>query len=179
MYGQTKAAGEALVATLPRHWIVRTSWVIGEGGNFVATMQRLARGGVSPNVVGDQIGRLTFARDLAAGIIHLVSNAAPGTYNLTNDGLPQSWADIARRVFELCGRPPEDVHEVTTSDYNPGRLTAHGHSTACWTSPGSRRPGSSRRMRRPASSNTCLRSTRPEPSGAGWIRRCEPGRWTS
>jgi len=124
VYGQTKAAGEALVAALPRHWIVRTSWVIGEGRNFVSTMARLARGGVSPDVVGDQVGRLTFADDLAAGIIHLASNAAPGTYNLTNDGPPQSWADIARRVFELCGRPAGDVREVATSEYNPGRLTA-------------------------------------------------------
>src|SRR5690606_8478370 len=31
VYGQTKAAGDALVATVPRHYIVRTSWVIGAG----------------------------------------------------------------------------------------------------------------------------------------------------
>ena len=30
VYGQTKAAGDQ-VATVPRHYIVRTSWVIGEG----------------------------------------------------------------------------------------------------------------------------------------------------
>jgi len=60
VYGQTKAAADALVATLPRHLVVRTSWVIGEGRNFVATMRSLAEAGVSPEVVDDQVGRLTF-----------------------------------------------------------------------------------------------------------------------
>ncbi len=60
VYGQTKAAGDAIVATVPRHYIVRTSWVIGEGKNFVRTMASLAERGVDPRVVDDQIGRLTF-----------------------------------------------------------------------------------------------------------------------
>ena len=34
VYGQTKAAGDAIVATVPRHYIIRTSWVIGEGQQF-------------------------------------------------------------------------------------------------------------------------------------------------
>src|SRR5690606_27656506 len=41
-YGQSKAAGDLAVAAAPHHYIVRTSWVIGEGNSFVATMQRLA-----------------------------------------------------------------------------------------------------------------------------------------
>ena len=122
VYGQTKAAGDALVATLARHWIVRTSWVIGDGNNFVRTMASLADKGVSPSVVGDQFGRLTFTTDLAAGIVHLVSSEAPaGTYNLSNTGPTQSWADIAKRVFELRGRAADDVTEVTTSDYFAGK----------------------------------------------------------
>jgi dTDP-4-dehydrorhamnose 3,5-epimerase len=122
VYGQTKAAGDALVATLPQHWIVRTSWVIGDGNNFVRTMAALADKGVSPSVVGDQYGRLTFTADLAAGIVHLISaNAPAGTYNLTNTGPTQSWADIAKRVFELRGRSADDVTEVTTADYFAGK----------------------------------------------------------
>lgn len=124
VYGQTKAAGEALVAALPRHWIVRTSWVIGEGNNFVATMARLAETGISPSVVADQHGRLTFADDLAAGIVHLATTAPPGVYNLTNDGPTQSWADIARRVFELRGRSVDDVTETTTAAWSEGKLVA-------------------------------------------------------
>ena len=125
VYGQTKAAGDALVATLPRHWIVRTSWVIGEGNNFVRTMASLADRGISPSVVGDQHGRLTFASDLAAGIAHLVSTDAPvGVYNLTNAGPTMSWADIAKRVFELRGRSASDVSEVTTAEYFAGKTMA-------------------------------------------------------
>lgn len=125
VYGQTKAAGDALVATLPRHWIVRTSWVIGDGNNFVRTMASLADRGISPSVVGDQFGRLTFTTDLAAGIAHLVEADAPsGVYNLTNAGPTMSWADIAKRVFELRGRSAGDVTEVTTAEYFAGKTMA-------------------------------------------------------
>jgi dTDP-4-dehydrorhamnose 3,5-epimerase len=133
VYGQTKAAGDALVATLPRYWIARTSWVIGDGNNFVRTMANLADKGVKPSVVGDQYGRLTFTTDLAAGIVHLISTNAPaGTYNLTNTGPTQSWADIAKRVFELRGRSADDVTEVTTAEYfadKPGMAPRPTHST--------------------------------------------------
>lgn len=98
VYGQSKAAGDAAVSVVPKHYIVRTSWVIGDGINFVATMASLAKRGIKPLVVDDQIGRLTFAEEIAAGIHHLLgSSPAYGTYNLTNDGAPQSWADVARR----------------------------------------------------------------------------------
>jgi dTDP-4-dehydrorhamnose 3,5-epimerase-like enzyme len=43
VYGQSKAAGDLAVATAPRHYVLRTSWVIGEGNNFVRTMQRSGR----------------------------------------------------------------------------------------------------------------------------------------
>ena len=42
VYGQSKAAGDLAVATTPRHYLLRTSWVVGDGHNFVRTMQRLA-----------------------------------------------------------------------------------------------------------------------------------------
>jgi dTDP-4-dehydrorhamnose 3,5-epimerase len=125
VYGQTKAAGDSLVGQLARHYIVRTSWVIGEGRNFVRTMADLAANGVSPTVVGDQHGRLTFTTDLAVGIVHLVTTGAPwGTYNLTNTGPVQSWADIAADVFELCGRDRADVTPVTTAEYSAGKLVS-------------------------------------------------------
>jgi dTDP-4-dehydrorhamnose reductase len=87
VYGQTKAAGDAVISVVPRHYIVRTSWVIGEGNNFVRTMASLAERGIKPSVVNDQVGRLSFTQDIAAGIRHLLqSGAAYGTYNLSNNG---------------------------------------------------------------------------------------------
>jgi dTDP-4-dehydrorhamnose 3,5-epimerase len=118
VYGQTKAAGDAAVATVPRHYIVRTSWVIGEGKNFVRTMASLADRGIDPKVVDDQIGRLTFTNDIARGIRHLLEGSADyGTYNLTGAGEPMTWADVARAVFELTGHDPSRITGVSTKEY--------------------------------------------------------------
>ncbi|MCC3276849.1 dTDP-4-dehydrorhamnose reductase [Arthrobacter sp. zg-Y20] len=125
VYGQTKAAGDLAVATVPRHYILRTSWVIGEGHNFVRTMAALAERGVSPSVVDDQIGRLTFAEDLAGAIVHLLDAGAPyGTYNVSNEGPSMSWADVAREVFVLLGKPGDRVTGVSTAEYFAGRSAA-------------------------------------------------------
>lgn len=122
VYGQSKAAGDLLVSTTPRHYLVRTSWVIGDGNNFVKTMKSLADKGVKPSVVNDQIGRLTFTQDLAAAIKHLINTASPfGTYNLSNDGDSASWADIAKEVYELSGKSRDDVTPVTTAEYYAGK----------------------------------------------------------
>ncbi|SDW53135.1 dTDP-4-dehydrorhamnose reductase [Arthrobacter sp. cf158] len=122
VYGQSKAAGDGAAATVPRHYIVRTSWVVGEGRNFVRTMVGLAARGASPAVVDDQWGRLSFATDIAAGIRHLLTTNAPyGTYNLSNSGERQSWADIAQEVYRLCGTDPGLVMPVSTVAYaKPG-----------------------------------------------------------
>ncbi len=125
VYGQTKAAGDAVVSIVPRHYIIRTSWVIGDGENFVDTMVKLAAAGVKPTVVNDQIGRLTFAVDIAESIKHLLqSGAGYGTYNLSSQGTPQSWADIAGDVFELAGSSREHVSGVSTEDYFRGKSAA-------------------------------------------------------
>ena len=125
VYGQTKAAGDALVSTVPRHYIVRTSWVIGDGNNFVRTMASLAERGIDPSVVNDQIGRLSFTDDIAAGIVHLLqSRAAFGTYNLTNEGPVMSWADIAKLVYSGTGHDPERVSGTTTAEYFAGKQVA-------------------------------------------------------
>lgn len=122
VYGQSKAAGDIAAATAPRHYIARTSWVIGDGKNFVKTMEMLAEKGIKPSVVSDQIGRLTFTQDLAAGIKHLLDSQAPfGTYNISNDGEPVSWAMIAKEVYELSGKSADDVSPVTTAQYYEGK----------------------------------------------------------
>ena len=122
VYGQTKAAADAVVAGVPRHYIVRTSWVIGVGKNFVATMAMLADRGISPSVVDDQYGRLTFTDDLARAIRHLLDScAAYGTYNVTGDGPVTSWAGIAAQVFALRGRDRGDVVPVSAAEYGRGK----------------------------------------------------------
>lgn len=125
VYGQSKAAGDAVVSTVPQHYIVRTSWVIGEGNNFVRTMASLASRGIAPGVVNDQIGRLSFTEDIAAGIKHLLETGADfGVYNLSNDGEPQSWADIAADVYELTGHNRDAVTGISTEDYFKGKEAA-------------------------------------------------------
>ena len=118
VYGHSKADGDLQAGYVTKHYLLRTTWLAGEGANFVGTMAGLADRGVSPSVVDDQIGRLTHADDLAAGIRHLVETRAPfGTYNLTNDGDPASWADVAAAVFEARGRSADAVTRVSTADY--------------------------------------------------------------
>ncbi|MEP9363491.1 bifunctional dTDP-4-dehydrorhamnose 3,5-epimerase family protein/NAD(P)-dependent oxidoreductase [Nocardioides sp. CN2-186] len=118
VYAQSKAAGDIALMAAPRHYLLRTSWVIGDGHNFVRTMQRLADAGVSPTVVDDQIGRLTFTTELSRATRHLLDAGAPyGTYNVTNAGEPTSWADVARAVFRLSGRAEDDVSATSTAIY--------------------------------------------------------------
>lgn len=122
VYGQAKAAGDIAARVTRRHYIVRTSWVIGEGNNFVRTMKSLAERDIKPSVINDQIGRLTFADDLSKGIKHLLEVNAPyGTYNLSSEGTSTSWADIAKIVFEHSGKPAGDVTPVSTDEYYKGK----------------------------------------------------------
>lgn len=118
VYGSSKAAGDVAASLVSQHYIFRTSWVIGEGKNFIKTMLDLATRGVSPQVVNDQVGRLTFTSELVRVIDHAITHEIPfGTYNLTNAGRAASWCEIAREVFRLVGRDPSDVSGVSTEDY--------------------------------------------------------------
>src|SRR3546814_10256958 len=58
-------------------YIIRTSWVIGDGNNFVRTMATLAQRGINPTVVNDQTGRLTFTPTITTAIHHLLHTHAP------------------------------------------------------------------------------------------------------
>lgn len=117
-YGLSKAAGDAVVSTLKRHYILRTSWVVGEGANFVATMRTKALAGEKVQVVTDQIGRLTFAEDLAAATYALIGSSAPyGTYNVTNSGPAVSWFELARTIYLDLGVDPSLVSGLSSDEY--------------------------------------------------------------
>lgn len=123
VYGQSKAAGDLAVAGCPAHYVLRSSWVIGDGRNFVRTMwglsDRVAAGELSRvTVVDDQEGRLTFADQMAAAIMHLLGCRAPyGTYDCTGSGAVRTWADIARATFDAANGNGGAVVPVSTAEY--------------------------------------------------------------
>ena len=117
VYGASKAAGDIACSIAKKHYILRTSWVIGDGKNFVKTMLELGQKGVDPAVVDDQIGRLTFTSELVRAIDHLLTNKCEyGTYNVTNSGDSASWADITREIFKLSNLNNK-VSDTTTTEY--------------------------------------------------------------
>lgn len=117
VYSQTKAAGDIAISLASKHYILRTSWVIGDGPNFVRTMLGLGAKGIAPTVVADQVGRLTFTSELVKAIDHLLSNKPTyGTYNISNGGESASWAQITREIFVQAGFDLE-VSDTTTEDY--------------------------------------------------------------
>lgn len=118
VYGSSKAAGDIAVSLNPKHYILRTSWVIGEGKNFVRTMISLGQKGISPTVVADQIGRLTFTNELVKAIDHLLDTQATyGVYNVSNSGKSASWAEITRIIFKEAGYNQLTVTDTTTIEY--------------------------------------------------------------
>jgi dTDP-4-dehydrorhamnose 3,5-epimerase/reductase len=47
-----------------------------------------------------------------------------GTYNISNDGEPTTWAGIARAVFAARGRNAASVMSVTTAQYAAAKALA-------------------------------------------------------
>ena len=117
-YGASKAAGETAAQTAPQHYVVRTSWVFGDGPNFIATMRRLAEADKEPKVIHDQRGRPTFAEDLAKGIAHLLRTRPEyGIYNISNSGDTVGRDEMAMSVFIGLGHDPSEVTPVSTEQY--------------------------------------------------------------
>lgn len=102
VYGLTKVAGEDAARSAPKHLVVRTSWVFGEGRNFVRSILDQALAGTEISVVADQIGLPTAASDLAEGIVGLIDANARGTFHLAGDGAPCSRADLAREAVAMA-----------------------------------------------------------------------------
>ena len=101
IYGTSKLMGEELVKTLcHKYFIVRTAWLYGEGNNFVRTMLKLAKSNTELNVVADQFGNPTYAKDLAIALVNLIQTEYYGTYHGTCEGTC-SWYDFASEIFRL------------------------------------------------------------------------------
>ncbi len=116
-YGKTKWEGERFVKEFsPKHFILRTAWLYGDGKNFVKTMLRLSEEHDMVSVVDDQFGSPTSAAELAKMIHFLEPTDNFGTYHATCEG-QCSWADFAEEIFRMAGKATV-VKRVTTEEYN-------------------------------------------------------------
>ena len=108
-YAKTKLAGEQfLLKKRPDSIILRTSWVYSSfGNNFVKTMLRLGKDRESLNIVADQYGSPTYARDLAKAILDIIAEydqpniqqlPKQGIYNYSNLGMT-NWSEFAKEIF--------------------------------------------------------------------------------
>lgn len=137
-YGRTKALGESAVLRPGTNAaVLRTSWVFdGSGKNFMTTMLRLGSDRDALNVVGDQIGRPTYAGHLADACLTALKGlkAAPGgekagVYHTTGAGEPVSWAEFADTIFARAeadlGKRVE-VTAIPSSEYpTPAKRPAY------------------------------------------------------
>ena len=111
-YGRSKLAGEKAAMKWPDTMIIRTSWLYSSyGNNFVKTILGKAGSTQSLSVVFDQAGSPTYAADLAAAIIDIISgvirnssNFVPGIFNYSNEGVC-SWFDLASEIVKEAGSP--------------------------------------------------------------------------
>jgi dTDP-4-dehydrorhamnose reductase len=116
VYGKTKLDSERVVIQKnPKHFILRTAWLYGDGRNFVGTMLELAKRMDSLKVVDDQIGNPTSAKQVAIAIIKLIETDEYGLYHGTCDG-ECSWYDFAKRIFEINNIDIE-VEPCTTDEF--------------------------------------------------------------
>lgn len=118
VYGKSKLAGEVLAKhILNRLFIVRTSWLYGDGNNFVRTMLRLGAEKPELKVVNDQHGCPTSSVDLANAILQLVETEHYGVFHAANTGVT-TWFDFAKKIFELTGNDRVRVLPQTTAELN-------------------------------------------------------------
>ena len=111
IYGLSKLDGEQAVLAAGPNLVVRTSWVFGEGKNFLRAVVGADRAGKDLRVVADQTGRPTFAGDLAEALAFLAAREDRGVLNVAGDGEPTTWADLAELAV---GHP---VERVTTAEW--------------------------------------------------------------
>ena len=119
VYGKTKLVGELNVQKLcERSMIIRTAWLYSTfGNNFVKTMIRLGKEKPELDVIFDQIGTPTYARDLAAVIMTAINKGiVPGIYHFSNEGVI-SWYDFTKAIHRMAGITSCHVRPLHTAEY--------------------------------------------------------------
>ena len=112
VYGKTKLDGENAILSIMElnAIIIRASWVYSEhGNNFVNTILILSQKKDKLNIVSDQIGSPTNAKDLAGAIVSIINNkkfyetdTPSEVFHYSNDG-ECSWYDFAKEIVSLSG----------------------------------------------------------------------------
>tara|TARA_R110002074_G_scaffold178815_4_gene342678 strand:+ start:3559 stop:4413 length:855 start_codon:yes stop_codon:yes gene_type:complete len=107
VYGASKLKGESYICNiLEKYFIIRTSWLYSEhGNNFFKTMLELSMEKEELNIVYDQWGSPTYAKDLAIIILKIIiSNCkAYGIYHYSNEGVT-NWNEFAKTIFDLSNK---------------------------------------------------------------------------
>ena len=105
VYGKSKLFGEREVSSLcSKHYIVRTSWVFGDGPNsFPRKLVEWSKGKSSLKIVDDQISSPTSAKYLALKTLNMINNMPYGTYHITNSGYCSrfQWAEFIFKTIKL------------------------------------------------------------------------------
>jgi len=125
VYAKSKLASEKeIIKLLSDFVILRTSWVYSKyGKNFVDTMIYYGKEREKLQVVHDQVGTPTYAKDIAetslAILEHNLSSSGKkiqGVYNYSNEGVT-NWADYAKKIFDIA-KISCVVEHVSTERYN-------------------------------------------------------------
>ncbi|MDT8716118.1 dTDP-4-dehydrorhamnose reductase [Clostridium sp. 19966] len=116
VYGTSKLQGEKFTAELnPKHYILRTAWLYGDGKNFVKTMLRLSENGNPIKVVNDQHGTPTSTVDLANVVRKLIEEKNYGLFHATCKG-KCTWYDFTKEIFRIKGINCE-VNPCTSAEF--------------------------------------------------------------
>ena len=133
VYAKTKLRGDlAALKFCERAIVLRTSWVYGTfGNNFVKTMLRLGKEREQLNVIFDQIGTPTYARDLAKAILKVAQKIENqevdpkilrGVFHYSNEGVT-SWYDFTKTIFDIrdiaCRVHPIESNQYPTAAARP------------------------------------------------------------
>lgn len=121
VYGRSKYAGElAIHLNSIKALIIRTSWLYSAfGNNFVKTIIKYSKDRGLLNIVSDQIGTPTYAKDLARTILEILPSATTSSgvevFHYSNEGVA-SWFDFAKAIVEYSGIECQ-INPISTKDY--------------------------------------------------------------
>ena len=117
VYGLSKSAGEAIAMSNPKTYVVRTSWVFGDGSNFVKSIFLAAQKRKEIQVVQNQFGRPTSTARLSLATSFLIDHKAPfGIYHVTDAGPLVSRYELAVFIYDYLQAPRSLINPIASSE---------------------------------------------------------------